>query len=149
MKKVLYVASSGGHFVQLKAYMENTKVDAYKILVCPSSVDDLANKSFILRDANAKDPVGVLRCLFFFLIIYIRYRPDLIVSTGAAPGAVAIFVSKLFFRKSIWIDSIANAKEPSLSGRLVRKIASVWISQSNEVAKATGGVYIGKIFNIY
>lgn len=149
MKRVLYVASSGGHFVQLKAYMENTRIDAYKILVCPSSVDDLADKSFILRDANAKDPVGVFRCFFFFLAVYIRYRPHLIISTGAAPGAVAIFVSRLFFRKSIWVDSIANAKEPSLSGRLVRKLASVWISQSNEVAKATGGVYIGKIFNIY
>lgn len=49
--------------------------------------------------------------------------PDAVITTGAAPGLVAILAGRLCRIKTIWIDSIANAAELSGSGRIARKFA--------------------------
>lgn len=151
MKKILYVSSSGGHYAQLSAYIKNTGIDAEKVVVSPSkSTAELPGCLMLyLKDTNIRDPFGVLRCTFFFLKLFVNLKPDLIISTGAAPGAIAIAIGRLFGVSGVWVDSMANAKAPSLSGKLVKGIAKVWITQSDVVANECGGIYNGKVFNIY
>jgi hypothetical protein len=48
----------------------------------------------------------------------LRVRPDVIVSTGAPCGYVAIRMGRLLGARTLFIDSIANAVQPSLSGQL-------------------------------
>ena len=63
-------------------------------------------------------------------------RPDVIVSTGAAPGYLALKVGKLLRAKTIWIDSIANVDELSLSGKMAGHCADLWLTQWPHLASA-------------
>ena len=42
--------------------------------------------------------------------LLLRHRPDVIVTTGAAPGYFALRFGKLLGARTIWIDSMANAE---------------------------------------
>ena len=72
-------------------------------------------------------------------------RPDVVISTGAAPGYFALRLGKLFGARTIWVDSIANAEEMSLSGRLAQRYADLWLTQWPEVAKRDGARYEGRL----
>jgi hypothetical protein len=74
-------------------------------------------------------------------------RPKLIVSTGAAPGFFALMFGKLTNSKTVWIDSIANAEQLSLSGKKVRKYADVWLTQWPNVQEPDGPTYVGSVID--
>lgn len=71
----------------------------------------------------------VVVSFFEILGIYLRFRPDTVVTTGAAPGLIAIFLGKLLGATTIWIDSMANCDEMSLSGRLAERYCDLWLTQ--------------------
>jgi UDP-N-acetylglucosamine:LPS N-acetylglucosamine transferase len=75
----------------------------------------------------------------------LRARPDVIISTGAAPGILGIFFGRLIGAQTIWIDSIANAEELSLSGRIALRVAHKALTQWPHLAKAEGPEYHGSI----
>ena len=68
-------------------------------------------------------------------------------TTGAAPGLTALFVSKIFQRRSrtVWIDSIANTKRLSMSGRLAWLVADAWLTQWEHLAQPRGPQYWGAV----
>jgi UDP-N-acetylglucosamine:LPS N-acetylglucosamine transferase len=72
-------------------------------------------------------------------------RPQVVVSTGSLPGLVALIVARIFGARTIWIDSIANTSEMSLSGRLSRPFAHHWLTQWPEVSARTGATYAGAV----
>ncbi len=74
-----------------------------------------------------------------------RFRPDVVISTGALPGVIALLLGKLFRARTIWVDSIANAEEMSMSGKLARRFADLWLSQWPEVAEREGAGYLGAV----
>jgi UDP-N-acetylglucosamine:LPS N-acetylglucosamine transferase len=83
-----------------------------------------------------------LRCLRVIL----KERPAVVISTGAAPGCIAAILGKLRGAKVVWLDSITNVKHLSLSGRMVRPFADLFLVQWPELAaKYRRAVYIGDV----
>jgi len=69
-----------------------------------------------------------------------------VISTGAAAGCMTCFLSKLIGAKVVWIDSITNVKRISLSGRMVRYIADIFLTQWPEIAEQYSNVeYVGTV----
>ncbi|WP_295891654.1 glycosyltransferase [uncultured Vibrio sp.] len=123
-KKILAVASGGGHWVQLrrlqKAFSGHNQV---YVTVKPDYKADIPEgaKFYTVRDATRWDKFGLIQLLFQLIVIVYKERPDVVVSTGAAPGFFALRLGRLFGAKTIWIDSIANVEKISLSGKKVSK----------------------------
>lgn len=63
------------------------------------------------------------------LWLVLKFRPDVVITTGAAPGLVALQIGKLFGARTVWIDSLANAEKISLSGKLAERYADLWLTQ--------------------
>jgi UDP-N-acetylglucosamine:LPS N-acetylglucosamine transferase len=80
------------------------------------------------------------------LLLIIRYRPDVVITTGAAPGYFAVVFGHIIGSKTIWIDSIANADTLSLSGRKMARWAGLWLTQWPDLAKPDGPQYKGSVF---
>jgi UDP-N-acetylglucosamine:LPS N-acetylglucosamine transferase len=142
-KKVLAVASKGGHFIQLMrlkpvfdrcdtSYVTNQKRCDIKNLTCV--VDANRNSKLLL----------ILLFLQVFWVVLIK-RPDVVISTGAAPGYFAVLCGKLVGAKTIWLDSIANAEELSLSGQQAGKFADLWLTQWPTLAKENGPRFGGRV----
>lgn len=78
-------------------------------------------------------------------VTMVRFRPDVVISTGALPGVIALSLAKLFRCRTIWVDSLANAEEMSMSGKLAQRFADLWLSQWPHVARKEGAGYMGAI----
>ena len=79
------------------------------------------------------------------LLIVIKVRPDVVISTGAAPGCLAIRFGKLLGARTIWIDSIANVERLSMSGGLARRHADLWLTQWAHLSSDEGPAFRGTV----
>jgi UDP-N-acetylglucosamine:LPS N-acetylglucosamine transferase len=97
-----------------------------------------------VNDANRWDKPALVRSALKILWVLLRERPSVVVSTGAAPGYLAIRLGKLLGARTIWIDSVANVDELSLSGRMASERADLCLTQWPHLA---GGAisYLGRV----
>jgi UDP-N-acetylglucosamine:LPS N-acetylglucosamine transferase len=86
----------------------------------------------------------VLMALHVSLLV-LWERPDVVISTGAAPGYFAIRAGKLLGARTIWVDSMANAERLSLSGRRVKSHADLWLTQWPHLAAPEGPYFEGAV----
>ena len=87
----------------------------------------------------------VLFARITFLILWIR--PKVIITTGAAPGYLAVMVGRILGARTCWIDSLANVEELSLSGKKAQRWTDLWLTQWQELANdEQGPFYAGMLF---
>jgi len=79
------------------------------------------------------------------LWIVLRTRPQVVVSTGASPGFFAMLFGRVLGKTTIWVDSIANAEELSLSGQQARRFTDLWLTQWEHLARPEGPKYFGSL----
>ncbi len=145
--KIMLVASPGGHFVQLSLVseclqdMDITVVGTYEDK--PSFM--YGDRYFKLSDFSRDNPYIAVKELFECLSIFKKTRPSLIVTTGAAPGLIMLLVGRLFGTKTIWLESIANSRKLSLSGKIAKGLGITVFSQWENVAKLSNVEYHGRV----
>lgn len=145
MKKVLAVASYGGHWKQLCRLSEFLSEYETTYLTTNEYEKDPSKNILYINDANKSNKVGLIKLFVRTFFIYLKIKPDIVITTGAAPGLMMVLVSFIFRKKSIWIDSIANGNELSLSGKLAKKFATHTLSQWKEVADKESVTYKGAL----
>jgi len=134
--KVIAIASVGGHWVQLLRLlpafegMEVVFVSTVKSLSTTVS----GNKFYYIPDASRWNKLKLLETFFMALKIVQKEKPDVIITTGAAPGLLTLIAGKILGSKTIWIDSVANAEKLSLSGRIALRIADKTYTQWPDLA---------------
>lgn len=145
--KILAVASKGGHWIQLlrlrSAFEGHTCT--YVSTMQGYARDVAPNRFFVVRDATRWSKTGLAVLALQMLWVVIRVRPDVVISTGAAPGYFAILFGKLLGARTVWIDSVANVEELSLSGRQAGRFADLWLTQWKHLAQPSGPTYLGSV----
>lgn len=146
-KRILAVASGGGHWVQLRRI--SSAFDGCDVAFVTvheeyrSTVPRLA-RFYCVRDATRWDRWALLVMVVQLFWILLRERPRVVVSTGAAPGFMALRMGRLMGARTIWIDSIANVETLSLSGLRIGPHADLWLTQWEHLAKESGPAFRGK-----
>ena len=145
--KVLAVASSGGHWVQLlRVVPAFSNFEVVYVTVLKSYRSQVPENNFyVVNDANRWNKLGLIALAVRLAWIVGKERPQVVVSTGAAPGFFALFFGRLFGAKTIWIDSIANIERVSMSGIKVGRHADLWLTQWPHLAKPDGPHYGGSV----
>jgi UDP-N-acetylglucosamine:LPS N-acetylglucosamine transferase len=142
---VLAVCSGGGHLEQLLCIKEafGTDVALCTTVKLPNTLG--FNAIYNVTDCNKDRIIDTLKCTIEVYKLVYALKPKVIISTGAAPGLLAILFGRLFGAKTIWIDSIANAEQLSLSGKMAGKIANVWLTQWPHLESKTGPKFWGNV----
>ncbi|HMM55701.1 MAG TPA: hypothetical protein PKC23_11870 [Candidatus Desulfobacillus sp.] len=138
---VLAIASGGGHWVQMRRLRPAFEgLDVAFVSVDPAYADDVPGRRFhAVRDVTRWDRWGFVVLAAQMLRILWRERPRTVITTGSAPGLVALVLAKrLFGARTMWIDSIANCERMSASGLRARRFADVWLTQWPHLAAAGG-----------
>jgi UDP-N-acetylglucosamine:LPS N-acetylglucosamine transferase len=147
--KVCLTASAGGHLSQLlKLGSAWSGKETFWITTTKVVRDSLEGWGtvYIVGECNRQHPLRVMVVFFHLLRILRRERPDVVISTGAAPGCMVAVLGHLLGAKVIWLDSITNVSRLSLSGRLVRPFADLFLVQWPELARKYRGVeYVGAV----
>lgn len=136
-KKILAVASIGGHWVQLLRIAKPMEKDYEVVYLCthPKCATMVEGRKFyLIEDFSRWDAWKMTPSFVRMLGIILKERPKAIITTGAAPGLVCVMVGKMLFRKTIWIDSIANVQHLSASGRIALRFASKVYTQWKDLA---------------
>lgn len=146
-KKILAVASGGGHWIQLLRMLPAfsaheivfiSTLDSHRAQVAPA-------RFYQVVDANRWHKLRLLRMAGKLLFILLRERPDVVISTGAAPGYFALRFAKLVGARTIWVDSIANAEQLSMSGLHAGRFADLWLTQWEHLARPEGPQFKGSV----
>lgn len=145
-RRILAVASGGGHWVQLlrlRPAFEGHSV--VYVSTNPGYQEDVETKLYAVADANMWEKLKLLKMFAQMAWIVVRVRPDVVVTTGAAPGFAAILLARLCGARTLWIDSIANSEELSNSGKRAKGIATAWVTQWAHLARASGPDHWGAV----
>lgn len=154
MKRVMFISSVGGHLTQMLELKSLFKEYDYVLIT---------EKTDVTKDMNKKYKMDYLmygsRFYFFkyiFVCIYniirsiylfFKYKPQVIVTTGAHTAVMMCYLGWLFRRKVIFIESYAKRKNKTLAGRLVYPFATHFVVQWETMrklypkAKYFGGIY--------
>jgi len=147
--KICLVASAGGHLTQLLKLSDSWNgYDTFCVTTTEVARKKLEQygKVYVIGECNRNHPIRVVKVLFRCIRIVLQERPDVLISTGAAPGCMVCFLGKITGAKVIWIDSITNIERISLSGRMVRYIANLFLVQWPELAQRQKGIeYVGTL----
>ena len=143
-KRVLFISSTGGHFNELLQLEPLFKKYNYHIIV----EKDKTNKNMKKKYGKRLDylPYGTRAKLFSYIFIftwiiiktiffYIKYRPHVIITTGTHTAVPMCYLGHLFGSKVIFIETFANRRKPSLSGRMTYPISDMFIVQWEEMKK--------------
>jgi UDP-N-acetylglucosamine:LPS N-acetylglucosamine transferase len=130
-KRILAVASSGGHWIQLlrlRPAFDGHDV-AYLTTESGHRSEVGSARFYAVRDGNRTSKLALLVSALQIAWVLVRERPEIVISTGAAPGYLALCGAKLLGARTAWIDSAANVDELSLSGRLASVKADLCLTQ--------------------
>jgi exopolysaccharide biosynthesis glucuronosyltransferase PssD len=142
------VASGGGHWVQLlRLYPAFAHHDTTFVTVSNDYRSDVPAgcNLRVITDATRWDKLRLVAMSLQLMAAVVRIRPNVVISTGAAPGVIAFRLARLMRARTIWIDSIANCEELSMSGRRVGRGTDLWLTQWEHLATPDGPRYAGSV----
>lgn len=144
--KILAAASAGGHWIQLLRLTHAFEGNEVVYICTKKEFGSMVSGSEFhhVKDVNRKNIIGLIKSFFQIWKLITKIKPKLIISTGAAPGLMCIIVGRIFRIKTVWIDSIANVDQLSMSGKIATKFASEvytqWPDLANGKIKYNGNV---------
>lgn len=146
-KRVLAVASAGGHWEQLLLLRDAFEGCEVTYMTTMRGLGERAGLAgvHIVPDCNRDRPVLAAWAIIRIASHIMRLRPHVVISTGAMPGLIAIAIGRMLGARTAWVDSIANAEEFSMSGAKAHRHADLWLSQWQSVASASGAEYAGSV----
>jgi UDP-N-acetylglucosamine:LPS N-acetylglucosamine transferase len=140
--KICLAASAGGHLTQLRKVVGGWDGHSTFWITTADVVGGVRagmGRVYVVGECNREHPLRVLGVLARCIGILVRERPDVVISTGAAPGCLACFLGRLLGAKVVWLDSITNVDCLSLSGRLIRPFADLFLVQWPDLARRYRG----------
>lgn len=154
--KVLFIASTGGHLAELMKLRPIFSDYDFRIIT-EKTKNNLALRetygkrvSYVIygtKDHPLSYPFRLFANCWINLAHYLRFRPQVIVTTGAHIAGVMCCIGKLFGSKIIFIETYASVNQTSITGRLVYRIADVFVVQWEEMLKLyPNAVYFGGVF---
>lgn len=145
--RILAVASGGGHWEQLM--LLRPTLDRYDVRFATTDPALAAQRGIpsaeYLPDCNQNKPLQSLLCALVAAWIVLKHRPQVVLSTGAAPGFFCILAGRLIGARTLWIDSVANGEELSLCGKLSQRVAHQCWTQWEHLAGSDRPRYFGAV----
>lgn len=156
MKKVMFISSTGGHLselLQLEPLF--AEYNSYLITEKTKSTVGLRDKypkrTFFLKYGTKSHLISYIFIFLFnilkSLVLMLKIRPDVVVTTGTHTAVPMCYIAKLFHRKVIFIETFANSKTRTKAGEMVYPIADVFIVQWEDMLELyPKAVYGGWIY---
>lgn len=151
-KKICLIASAGGHLEQIKQ-LKNVResYDYFYVVTKTKATEMMKEKKYIVKDLIRTNrfvsTCRMVQMMLEQLRIFLKERPDVILTTGAAVAIPMCIIGKLFHKKVIYIESFARMSTPNKTGLLIYKFADLFIIQWEELKKYyPNAIYGGSIY---
>lgn len=151
--KVCFTCSSGGHLAQMKQLFSFNKKYTTFLVTEQNDTTKTMNKTiktYYLKQQERKNISIFYKLIINFmksLSIILKEKPNVIISTGAGATIPLMMLGKLFGSKIIFIESFAKINTPTITGRIIYRIADQFYIQWPELKKHyPKALYRGKLY---
>lgn len=151
IKKICFAASSGGHFEQimmLEPLMK--KYNGFIVTEKTNYVADTGFRTYQLDQVNRKEFSFIFRFIinaFKSVYIFIKEKPDAIITTGVLSMIPLCLICKIAKRKLIYIESFAKVTSPTLTGKFLYRFADRFYVQWQKMLSIyPHAIYVGGIY---
>ena len=150
--RVLFCSSAGGHYTELLQL--ETLIKKYNGVVVTEktkiSIETNLPTKYVPYGSRDEGFIYIFKYFYvciLSLIYFIRYRPKAIISTGVHSTIPLCILSWLFRRKVIYIETIAVVNKPTITGKIMYRIASEFYIQWEELLEVyPKAIYGGVLF---
>lgn len=144
---ILAASSGGGHWEELMLLKPAFEGRQVHYVTTDSKIAEYHGvySASVVIDCNQNQPLKSIVCLIMAIRVILKVRPEVVISTGAAPGFFCIFAGRLLGARTLWIDSFANGEELSMCGRLSKSVAHECWTQWDHLSLGTRPAYRGSI----
>ena len=144
--KICIVSSCGGHLTEVRTLKPTyERLDHFYVINDRIALpDDMRARTYFIKHAE-RDWLTVLNFWEAWHILR-KEKPNLILSTGAGPVVPFALVGKLLRVPTIFIETITRVRHPSLTGRIMYRLADRLFYQWNSLQESfPKGTYGGPI----
>lgn len=138
--KICFIASSGGHLEQLMQ-LDNviSKYNHYFVLPKNKSTINFKDKKYLVGDFYRKNRIQFVfrfaRTAIQQFFIFIKERPDVVITTGAGVVIPTCIYAHFFKKKVIYIESFARIHTLNETAKVLYKYCDKFIVQWEELAE--------------
>jgi len=138
--KICLLGAAGGHLTQLLQLEDLwNKYDYFYITEKTEITNDLQrkHKTYFITDP-LRNPIYLFMNFIQSLIILLKEKPKIIITTGGGIGLPICYLGKIFNKKIVFIESLSRVENPSVTGRLVYLISDLFLVQWKYLQKKYG-----------
>ena len=142
--KLCLVSSSGGHWEQLKKLQ--LLIDKYDGFFVTEKTNFEAQAKYLMKQTDLKDKVMPFKMMYNSILalkIWIKEKPDFVITTGTMVAYPFYILSIIFRKKFIFIETFGRANMPTVAGKMMEKHSDLfivqWESQKKHYKKAIYG----------
>jgi len=150
--KVLFCASAGGHYAELLQLKALIKKYQGVIITEKTKIThelDLPTK-YVPYGSRSEGWLYFLKYFYVCLLslgYFIKYQPAVIISTGVHSTLPLCILGWLFRRRLIYIETVAVVNKPTITGKIMYRLATEFYVQWEELlAVYPKAIYGGVLF---
>ena len=150
--KLCFIASSGGHLAEINQLKEISEEYDSFLITEQNDFDEahICSRVYHVSKQNRKEVLSLPKFVALWFKspkLFLKEKPDCIITTGALICYPICCIAKMFHRKVVYIESFARFNTGSLTGKLMYNVADLFIVQSEYLLDIyPKAVYCGCIF---
>lgn len=143
--RVIGVSSPGSRWAELNAIVRALGSSEPILVQASSRFDAQTTQIARVSDFSIFSIWKLPVCAWQLFWLMARHRPQMVISTGAAPGVLALAIGRLWGARCVWVESLTSTENMSLSGSMAGWFAHLWLTQWPEIARPRGPHFKGSL----
>ncbi|RLI96895.1 MAG: polysaccharide biosynthesis protein [Candidatus Aenigmatarchaeota archaeon] len=149
--KICLICSSGGHLIEMLPIAEavRKKHDHFWVTFrSPITEETVGNDRYYMVQDPIRNPLKFAKLIFKSVWIFLKERPDAVITTGAGMAVPFCVFSKLFRRKLVFVESLCRTESASMSGKVLYNFADKFYVQWKKNLEHYGdkAEYVGSVY---
>ena len=128
--KLCLVSSSGGHWEQLQKL--KPLIEKYDGFLVTEKTKFDADAKYFMKQTDLKDKLMIFKMFWnslYTIFIWIKERPDFVITTGTIVAYPFYLLSVLFHKKFIFIETFGRDNMTTVAGKMMEKHSDLFIVQ--------------------
>lgn len=127
--KIALVCSHGGHLTEILCLMDSfDENNIFFITYNNLRTQSMDYPKYLLENIGT-NPLKMTKAFIHILKIFIKEKPDIVISTGSEIAIPSFILAKFFGIRTIFIESWCRVKTKSFTGRIVYYFSDIFLVQ--------------------
>jgi len=135
--KIALVCSHGGHLTEILQLIDAFEGHEIFFITYEGSRSASLPKKYTMKNLG-KNPIRFMMSVPKAFWILLKERPNFVISTGSEIAIPIFYVAWVLRIDTIFIESLCRFKNPSITGKIVYPVSSIFLVQWKQLLAKLG-----------